>query len=470
MVVNTDSSNWQYKTLISHPKDTPAIWVYGISITPDNKKLVNAYGGAIFIWDLKTGELDHFIHEHSQCVLNLVISPNGKNIVTGSLDKTVKIWDLQTGELITTFIKRADPINYVALSYDGKIIACGGTNKYKSVGGKNTTVYLWNVETEELISTLTGHSQRINCIAFSPDNKIIVTGSSDKTIKVWDINKQQLLYTLTEDGPSIIDLLILPDCETLVSSGTGGIRFWSLETRQLLYTLSEDSYCVRSFAINHTYQIFVSDNSQEIRIWNLKTRELIHTLEFSNVVSITLSCDGKLLAAGNALGEVRVWEIPEDFLREIERDNKINSFIDNFDPDNLEKVKDRILVSILHRQGQSSFREKLMQIYNCQCVITGCNVEQVLEAAHITPYSVSNNNDLTNGLLLRADIHTLFDSHLLSINPDKMTIEISLNLKNTPYGDLAEKPILLPEDKDYKPNKQALEQHYQLFCEKYNCL
>ncbi|WP_390840758.1 HNH endonuclease [Richelia sinica] len=202
----------------------------------------------------------------------------------------------------------------------------------------------------------------------------------------------------------------------------------------------------------------------------------MHTLEFSQVISITLSPDGKLLASGNALSELRIWEIPDDFLEKRKSVSEIiNTELDlqkngYFDPENLEDARKRVITSIVRRQGQSKFRKTLIKTYNCQCAITGCNAEQVLEAAHIIPYLGSDTNHPTNGLLLRADIHTLFDLYLITINPDKMTVEISPNLKNTPYSDLVGKPILLPQNQDYKLNKQALEQHYQLFCKKQNSL
>ncbi|QXE23458.1 hypothetical protein B6N60_02148 [Richelia sinica FACHB-800] len=199
-------------------------------------------------------------------------------------------------------------------------------------------------------------------------------------------------------------------------------------------------------------------------------------MEFSQVISITLSPDGKLLASGNALSELRIWEIPDDFLEKRKSVSEIiNTELDlqkngYFDPENLEDARKRVITSIVRRQGQSKFRKTLIKTYNCQCAITGCNAEQVLEAAHIIPYLGSDTNHPTNGLLLRADIHTLFDLYLITINPDKMTVEISPNLKNTPYSDLVGKPILLPQNQDYKLNKQALEQHYQLFCKKQNSL
>ena len=74
------------------------------------------------------------------------------------------------------------------------------------------------------------------------------------------------------------------------------------------------------------------------------------------------------------------------------------------------------------RRGQQDFRKKLLLRYNNTCVITGCKIIDILEAAHIRPYRGQNDNHPSNGLLLRADIHTLFDLNLVAIEPETLTI------------------------------------------------
>ena len=72
---------------------------------------------------------------------------------------------------------------------------------------------------------------------------------------------------------------------------------------------------------------------------------------------------------------------------------------------------------IVSRRGQPKFRARLLSAYVGRCAITGADAEAVLEAAHIRPYRGPESNALPNGLLLRADIHTLFDLALLAIDP-----------------------------------------------------
>lgn len=111
-----------------------------------------------------------------------------------------------------------------------------------------------------------------------------------------------------------------------------------------------------------------------------------------------------------------------------------------------EEAKKRITVSINQRRGQLQFRKNLLTTYNSCCAITGCDAQEALEAAHIIPYSEEENNDSSNGLLLRADIHTLFDLNLIAIHPETLKVYLEPSLLNTDYKELDGKSLQLPEN------------------------
>lgn len=91
------------------------------------------------------------------------------------------------------------------------------------------------------------------------------------------------------------------------------------------------------------------------------------------------------------------------------------------------------LRAIKQRRGQQFFRNSLLIKYNSTCVISGCKIVAILEAAHINPYRGLKDNHSDNGLLLRADLHTLFDLDMIRINPNDLTVEISENLIGSEY-------------------------------------
>ncbi|MHC5775395.1 HNH endonuclease [Nostoc sp.] len=139
---------------------------------------------------------------------------------------------------------------------------------------------------------------------------------------------------------------------------------------------------------------------------------------------------------------------------------------DKFNPHNITDDRERVVSVVVQRKGQSRFRRELLKAYQGKCAITGFAPNKVLQAAHIIPYLGSETNHPSNGILLRVDIHILFDQHLLSIHPKSYEVVISPSLCGTDYEGLGGKKLLLPDKDRFKPNSIALEQHYQTFLQK----
>jgi hypothetical protein len=105
------------------------------------------------------------------------------------------------------------------------------------------------------------------------------------------------------------------------------------------------------------------------------------------------------------------------------RDEEANRVVYSPHGDDQRQVVER---QIRERRGQQKFRDALLDRHGNRCLVTTCTVLAVIEAAHIHPYRGENDNHPDNGLLLRADIHTLFDLNLLGIEPDHFQVELEL--------------------------------------------
>jgi putative restriction endonuclease len=118
------------------------------------------------------------------------------------------------------------------------------------------------------------------------------------------------------------------------------------------------------------------------------------------------------------------------------------------------------------RPGQGGFRIGLLNAYGQRCAITGENIVPVLEAAHIQPVECQGTNELTNGILLRSDMHKLYDDGLIGITPDR-TIRISerirdLYVNGKVYYAWDNKPLtVLPGDEELRPNQDRLQWHME---------
>ena len=437
-------------------------WIYGVTITPDEKTLASVSFDKILLWDIETGNLDFVLEGHTDIIFSLDISPNGKFIVSGSLDKTVRLWDLENKSLVCVLAKRKDPIYSVAFSPDGNLIASGGASKYKDANRKKTSIYLWSIKKQELICTFSGHDLRINSLAFSPDSKILASGSNDKTVRLWNVDSKNELQVLKEHSDNVSNVAFTQDGQYLLSSGGGGINQWNVKSGELEDNFASEFEYIKCFAIHPCDRVIAIEVQSGIKILDLTNKQKVEHLDFSYPISITFSPNGKYIAGGDlgafaeSGGIVKIWSVPE--------------LQTNLDTQKIEDTRRKTIASIIRRQGQKKFRQDLLDAYDNCCCITGVNVVTVLEAAHIIPYLGVETNILTNGLLLRADIHVLFDLYLLSINPNTLKVEIAPMLENSLYEKFAGQSFRKPTVEALQPNLKSLQWHYERFLDKQSSL
>ncbi|VVE40947.1 Endonuclease NucS [Pandoraea communis] len=117
-----------------------------------------------------------------------------------------------------------------------------------------------------------------------------------------------------------------------------------------------------------------------------------------------------------------------------------------------------VLRSVALREGQSDFRAALLSAYGKKCAVTGCPVVEILEAAHIRPYRGDYTHRVDNGLLLRADIHTLFDKGMIWID-DQHTVQIDERLTGSDYANLQGRKLHMPENSAEHPHPDHLAEH-----------
>jgi hypothetical protein len=132
-----------------------------------------------------------------------------------------------------------------------------------------------------------------------------------------------------------------------------------------------------------------------------------------------------------------------------------------FDAADLVDARARLLREVVQRRGQAAFRRSLLAAYGGRCAVTGCDAVDALEAAHIVGYLGPATQHVGNGLLLRADIHSLFDLGLLSVCPETLTVHLAQALRNSSYGGLQGQKLKLPEKTDEHPDCSALRQRWR---------
>ncbi|KAJ7238833.1 WD40-repeat-containing domain protein [Mycena haematopus] len=281
-----------------------------VVFSPDGKRIVSgSYDKTVRIWDAETGaKLRDLLGGHTDLVTSVAFSPDSKRIVFGSSDKTVRIWDAETGaELRNPLEGHTDVVTSVAFSPDGKRIVSGSDDK---------TVRIWDAETgAELRDPLGGHTDLVTSVAFSPDGKRIVSGSYDKTVRIWDAETgAKLRDPLEEHTDLVTSVAFSPDGKRIVSgSSDKTVRIWDAETgAELRNPLEGHTDVVTSVAFSPDGKRIVSGSSDKtVRIWDAETgAELRNPLEGHTdvVTSVAFSPDGKRIVSGSSDKTVRIWD------------------------------------------------------------------------------------------------------------------------------------------------------------------
>ena len=133
-----------------------------------------------------------------------------------------------------------------------------------------------------------------------------------------------------------------------------------------------------------------------------------------------------------------------------------------FEPRNSKDGRQTVVDTIIKRRGHPGFRQALLDAYEYRCAVTTFNAPDSLEAAYIVPFRGKFTHHPSNGLLLRADIHTLFDLGKLAVDTGTMSIVIADDLLTTSYRILAGRPLRYPKDEAHRPSVEALDLHRRL--------
>jgi WD40 repeat protein len=261
-----------------------------VAFSPDGKQLATGSSDkAVKIWDADTkvnpGNPNQQAKElftlkgekgHTDVVMCVAYSADSKWLATASLDKTIKIWDAQKGGNPILDIPNADAKGVVAIAFspDGKWIASGGLDKSVRLWDANNGKQIWKLEKAD------GHLEPVYGLAFSHDGKTIASASQDATVKLIDVEKEKTLRELKNAHKDCCNAVVFsPDDKTVYTCGDGVIKVWDAEKGEVKNTI--------------------------------KPNPPQNGLAPGELWSLSITSDGKWLAAGGQDGMLRIWDIPK---------------------------------------------------------------------------------------------------------------------------------------------------------------
>jgi WD40 repeat protein len=177
-----------------HGFSLPGEGIVKVAISSDSRMLAAVtWPGKAHVWDLTRREELHVLQAsqgqagRTQIAEAVAFAPDGKSLVTGSWDTTLRLWETASGKLLRDLAGHNAPVQSAAISPDGKTLASGDAEGQ---------VMLFNCATGERLAVLKAHTDRCFGLAFSPNGKHLATAGWDRVVKIWDLETREPIAIL----------------------------------------------------------------------------------------------------------------------------------------------------------------------------------------------------------------------------------------------------------------------------------
>ncbi|MHA1945665.1 MAG: serine hydrolase [Candidatus Hodarchaeales archaeon] len=290
--------------------------VYEVVFSPDDTILASCAGdGSVRLWNVLNGETIDLLQGHYFYTYSVDFSSDGTLLASANvIDKKINLWNVATGNLMQTWINAFQGLQLEFSTVDSSILAYPSGNE----------VIIRNVTDGTILHNMTGHTDRVWSVSFSPNGSLLASASSDHSIILWDVSSGLEMKTLNySDECVLVDFS--PD-GSLLASASGNtndtIQIWDISSGSLLQTLDPgDGQGVYSVAFSPTdssmlvssgdHTLGSSDPAHEpsIKIWNLTNGEVLESLVgHTNVVyDVEFSHDGTILASSSSDRTIKLW-------------------------------------------------------------------------------------------------------------------------------------------------------------------
>jgi hypothetical protein len=235
-----------------------------ITFSLDSKYVIAGGKDSRFtIWDAVTGELIRSVRAHRDDITGIAIQSDNI-IATSSKDRTIKIWDFN-GTLLRDFTGHRRDVMAVDFSSDGKRIISGSADG---------TVKEWDIETGTVIRSIDAHDGWVRTVAYNHNSTLIASGGDDGKINIWNRSSGELQNSIIAHGSWLETLSFSPDGRYIVSGGHDNyLVVVNAMTGEIVFNSPRQNYYVLSTSFDPSGQKLISCvlNSTDLSIWDVSS-------------------------------------------------------------------------------------------------------------------------------------------------------------------------------------------------------
>jgi WD40 repeat protein len=277
--------------------------IYSLSFSENGQYLLCSDATNLIFWNLKDSKVSKINKAHESQINCSDFSPDGKLVISGGMDDTIKLWNVESKKLEKIFTGHTSAISSVHFLQSGENILSG------SYDG---TAKLWSIKDENLIKTFKGHSGCVYDIALTNDSLHFITAGEDKKLILWDLNSGNILNTFIGHERIVCNVSISNDDNLILSnSGDNSLRLWDINSGIEIKRFNNifDKTSEIQFIENNKF--ITSDNKNSVVIWNLETNNYTQVFERQRqyVGCIKLIPKRNIITSGGWDGKLKLWDI-----------------------------------------------------------------------------------------------------------------------------------------------------------------
>jgi tRNA A-37 threonylcarbamoyl transferase component Bud32 len=282
--------------------------VLSVAFSPDGRQILSGGAdGTVRLWDSERGEEVGCMLGHSDKVWSVMFTPDGKRALSAGKDRSVRLWNVEAGRPIRSFEARTN--RSVALSPDGTLAISGSLT--------DGMVRLWQLDTGRELRRLKGHMSWVLALAFSPDGKMALTGSADGTVRLWELESGREMRRLEGHTDQVLCVAFSPVSRQALSGGADQtVRLWDLRSGKEARCFTGVSDQVWGVAVSPDGRRGLWEVSDKERaawslvMWNLEDGSELHRFagHTAKIMSVAFSPDGRCALSGSMDKTIRLWK------------------------------------------------------------------------------------------------------------------------------------------------------------------
>lgn len=278
-------------------------WATGVMFLPDGGLLSTGVDTWVKRWSAQ-GDLVALFEGHAKSVDALALLPDGKRLLTGSVDASIRLWDLETGQQEALFEGHKKTVAGLAVSPDGGLAASASYDR---------TVRLWDIESATERAVLKGHANNVVAVRISPDGGLLASGGVGSELRLWSLPAGELLTVVDPAHAfAVIPAGFTPDGQTLLTAGADDLLgAWSVPDLVVRYRAALGAPGTHASALSPDGRRIAVTLDHAVRVFEVATGALLdeQTFAVKGVYGVSFSADGTLLATATADSCVRVWRL-----------------------------------------------------------------------------------------------------------------------------------------------------------------